>query len=72
MSDNLPKTGMVLVEVSMYMEKTQPYSSMPCSWAMMVGMAVPTTVPSMEARNRPIMIPKVTRMVRWRDIVFCM
>jgi hypothetical protein len=34
----------------------------------MVGMVVPTTVDSTEARNRPNMIPIVTRMIRLRDI----
>ena len=34
----------------------------------MVGMAVPTTVDSIEARNRLNMIPMVTRMLRLRDI----
>ena len=34
----------------------------------MVGMAVATTVDSIEARNRLNMIPKVTRMIRLRDI----
>jgi len=34
----------------------------------MVDMAVPTTVDSIEARNRLNMIPMVTRMIRLRDI----
>ncbi len=34
----------------------------------MVGMAVATTVDSMEARNRLSMMPMVTRMIRLRDI----
>src|SRR5688500_16315235 len=34
----------------------------------MVGMAVATTVDSIEARNRLSMIPAVTRIIRLRDI----
>jgi hypothetical protein len=34
----------------------------------MVGMAVATTVDSIEARNKLNMIPMVTRMIRLRDI----
>jgi hypothetical protein len=34
----------------------------------MVGMAVATTVDSIEAKNRLSMIPAVTNMIRFRDI----
>src|SRR5215216_2973147 len=36
----------------------------------MVGMAVATTVDSMEAKNRLSMIPTVTKTIRFRDIYY--
>jgi hypothetical protein len=35
----------------------------------MVGMAVETTVDSIDARNRLSMMPAVTIMIRFRDII---
>jgi hypothetical protein len=67
MSESFPKSGTVVVEVSIYAEKTQLYDSNPPSWLTMVGMAVATTVPSIDARKRLSIMPRVMLITRLRD-----
>ena len=61
------RSNTVVVEVNIYAVKTQLYESRPPSWLTIVGMAVATTVASIDARNRLSMIPAVIRTVRRRD-----
>ncbi len=59
-SARVEKIGTVVVAVSRYAAKTQPYSPMPPSCPMIVGIAVPTTVESSAATAMPAMTPAVT------------
>src|SRR5258706_13625694 len=69
-SDNFPYSGTVVVDVSMNAEKTHEKWSSPPNCPTIVGMAVATTVDSIEARNKLSIMPIVTRMIRLRDMIY--
>lgn len=52
----------------MYTENTQLYVLRPPSWLTIVGIAVATTVDSIEAINRLNITPSVITITRWRGI----
>jgi hypothetical protein len=60
----------VVVDASIYAEKTHEKCSNPPNCPTMVGMAVATTVDSIEARKRLSMMPIVTRTIRLRDMIY--
>src|SRR5690349_2939003 len=64
MSDSLPNSGTVVVEVSINEATSQGSSGSPCNWPTIVGMAVPTILAS-SAESAVASITAMTTSSLW-------